>query len=363
MDLRSPRIQVALIWLSIAALSLLLWIIPPDRVETLNFLHHLNFIPLLLAGMLLGWRMTLATTAFAFVAQIPYIWLTATVSAINALDQLVELSLFGVAGIAAGFLSDRERGQRTRLEKTTRELEAVYHELRQNIEKLKKAERLHAAGQLSASLAHEIRNPLASVSGAAAILKRGDMSSRNFADCLEIIDKESQRLNKLLSNFLEFARPRAPRFQATDLAAVIQSVITLASHMSGGSIDFEQRMHPGLPEIHCDPEQLKQVLLNLLINATQAMPDRGTVVISAWGEDGRGRVVITVQDQGTGLDPEAQDRIFDPFFTTKENGSGLGLAIAAKIIEQHGGQLSAKNNEDKGVTFRIELPVEQAGIA
>jgi signal transduction histidine kinase len=351
------RWQAWMIFTGILVLSLLLWVIPAQEVEILNFLHHLSFIPLLFAGMLLGGRAALISTAFAALTQAPYIWLTLQLSSLNALDQVVELSIFGVAGVVAGFLSDRERRQREKLEKATTELEGVYQELSQNVEKLKKAERLFAAGQLSASVAHEIRNPLASISGAAALLKRANPTSNNFVDCLEIIEKESQRLNKLLSNFLDFASPKAPRFQPTDVAAVIQSVASQVAHMTGGEIELRRHVPQNLPETDCDPEQLKQVLLNLVINAVQASQGKGVIELGASAADER--ISITVRDQGCGLGPVQRDRIFDPFFTTKENGTGLGLAIAAKIVEQHGGQLSAENNADKGATFRLELPLRQ----
>jgi signal transduction histidine kinase len=274
---------------------------------------------------------------------------------IDASDQVIELSIFGAAGLIAGFLSDRERRQRFSLERTKQELENVYYELQQNLERLRKAERLYAAGQLSASLAHEIRNPLASIAGAAGILKRGNASTQNFRDCLEIIEKESQRLNKLLTGFLDFARPRAPRFQQTDLSMVITSVAVLARHAAGASeIELRQEVNGDLPEVECDPEQLKQVLLNLVINAAQASPPGGSVWLSASAAPDRVR--ISVRDEGSGIPPEKQDKIFDPFFTTKENGTGLGLAIASMIVEQHQGLLTAKKNSGKGMTFCLELP-------
>jgi len=225
------------------------------------------------------------------------------------------------------------------------------------VERLKKAERLHAAGQLSASLAHEIRNPLAGISGAAGILKRGNASPENVRGCLEIIEQESQRLNKLLTNFLVFARPRAPRFQATDLRAVVESVASLAFHSPAtDSVGTRLDLPDDLPEVKCDPELLKQVLLNLLVNAREATPAGGRVTVSA--RTAGPSVIVSVHDEGCGITPEQQDRIFDPFFTTKDNGTGLGLSIASKIIEQHGGALVAERNMGRGMTFRIELPLE-----
>jgi len=355
----ATRLIAILLAAGISLLTLLLWVVPVGDVQTHNLLHHLNFIPLVSAGMLLGWRGAAATMLFTFLLQGPHILYTGKTLPVYALDQTAELSIFSLAGIITGFLSDRERGQRIKLERTTRELEGVHHELQQNVDRLRKAERLSAAGQLSAGLAHEIRNPLASIAGAAGILTRGHASTENFQECLEIIEKESQRLNRLLTSFLDFARPRAPRFQLTDVRAVIGSVALLAAHATGTSaIAIGQQADPDLPEIECDPEQLKQVLLNLVINAIQATPDQGQVRLHASHSDNR--ICIAVHDEGCGIAPELSDQLFDPFFTTKEQGTGLGLAVASKIIEQHGGLLTAQNNVEKGMTFRIELPLDRS---
>src|SRR5689334_7813260 len=211
--MNSPRWQIALVSVAILALAIIPWFVPARYVKSHNLLHHLNFLPLMMAGMVFGVRGAFAATVLAAATQAPHIAHNWVRWPIDASDQVIELSIFGAAGVIAGFLSDRERRQRSNLERTKRELERVYHELQQNLERLRKAERLYAAGQLSASVAHEIRNPLASIAGAAGILKRGNASVQNFRDCLEIIEKESQRLNKLLTGFLDFARPRAPRFQ------------------------------------------------------------------------------------------------------------------------------------------------------
>src|SRR5262249_30427367 len=153
------------------------------------------------------------------------------------------------------------RSHSAQLERTSRELAKVYGELRENIDRLKMAERLSAVAELSASLAHEIRNPLAGISGAAGILKRGTASGRNMSECVEIIEKESHRLNKLLTGFLDFARPRPLRLQPTDLAAVFDSVVAVASHApEAARIQFEYEVPERFPEIECDSEQLKQVL-------------------------------------------------------------------------------------------------------
>jgi signal transduction histidine kinase len=321
-------------------------------------LYHLDFIPILMAGMLFGWRTSIAATALTIAAEYPLIRFLWWGDWVYVLDQVGEASVFGAAGLVVGLVAERERRHKANLERTTRELEKVYRELQQNLERLTKAERMYAVAQLSANVAHEIRNPLAGISGAAGILKRGHATQENVRECLDIIDKESQRLNKLLTHFLDFARPREPRFQPADLGAVMDSVIAIAKRSAGaGDVEIRREIDGVLPEVQCDPEQIKQVLLNLVLNAIDAS-HRGPVDLHASARNGA--ACIKVRDHGAGIPIEQQDRIFDPFFTTKENGTGLGLAIAAKIIEQHGGTLSAENAPGDGVTMIITLPVERA---
>jgi signal transduction histidine kinase len=354
---RNKRWQAAALAGSVLALSAAQQLLPMERVHIHNFLQHLYFLPLVVAGLTFGWQGALWAGLGVAAAQTPHILRSWGPQHVNAIDQLLELPVFLLAGLVAGLLTEKEKQQRGRLEMTKRQLEEVYEELQQNVERLKKAERLSAAGQLAAGLAHEIRNPLASISGAAGILARGNAPPENVEACLEIIDKESQRLNRLLTSFLEFARPRPPRFQRLEPAALLDSVVALAMHNDGASgVRLSREIQAPLPELDGDPEQLKQVLLNLVINAMQASPEGGRVRLLA--ESAGGRLGISVCDEGPGAPPEVLEHIFEPFFTTKKKGTGLGLAVAAGIVHQHGGSLTASNNPRGGMTFRMELPLD-----
>lgn len=354
-SLRSAPTTAVFIVVLVVTLAIFTWMAPPHAVVLHNVLHHLNILPFMLAGMLFGWRGAIKTILLASVLQAPSIhrhWFRAP---LDAQDQIVELSTFGAAGIIAGLLADRERMQRRRVETTKLELERVYTELRQNIDQLKKTERLTAAGQLSASLAHEIRNPLASISGAAGILARGQASSAARAECLEILTKESHRLNKLLTSFLDFARPRLPRTQVIEPFEMVQSVARLAQHVaSQHGVSLEVQGPGPMREVECDPEQIKQLLLNLILNAIQATQENGAVAIRAFFANDS--LYVEVCDRGAGIAEEDRDHIFDPFFTTKKDGTGLGLAIASNIAAQHGGALTWMPNDRQGTTFRLELP-------
>jgi two-component system, NtrC family, sensor histidine kinase HydH len=360
-SLRSSRAKALLIVALVIALAVFSWMAPDHDVILHNVLHHLNILPFMLGGMFFGWRGALKTVLLATVLQAPSIYRHWFQEPLDAQDQVVELTTFGSAAVIAGLLADRERTQRKRVEATKVELEHVYLELQQNIDHLKKTERLTAAGQLSASLAHEIRNPLASISGAAGILARGQASAQAKAECLEILTKESQRLNKLLTNFLDFARPRLPRLQQAEPLELVRSVTALAQHTASRQGVSIQVQAEGTPlEIECDPEQIKQVLLNLILNAIQATEGEGAVIVRAlFLQD---RLCVDVYDQGPGIAPEDQERIFDPFFTTKENGTGLGLAIALNIATQHGGTVTCRSNVACGCIFRMELPAFASSV-
>lgn len=271
--------------------------------------------------------------------------------------KIVELAALSCLAGLVDFIAAGERRQRRHYQQAAEQLSRVYKKVQANFEGMKRVERLSALGQLSAGLAHEIRNPLASISGAAAILSRSPGLDAKNAKCLEIITSESQRLNGLLTNFLNFARPRPPRLQPVLVEPVLEKVLGLASHgVSGKTVHFEKEIAPGLPSVECDPEQLEQVLLNLMINAIDASPDGGTVTLSAAVKDGA--FAIGVLDHGHGVAPGHIDRLFDPFFTTKEHGTGLGLPVAHQIVRQMGGTLLARVNAAGGMTFSVVLPAE-----
>ena len=358
MSYRTPvGLRVAAVVAGILITSGLHYLIPLSNLLWHNVFQNLYYFPIVLAAMSFGWRGGLAAAALAGLTNLPFnieIWNTLPDFAV---DQVLEVPLFFAAGAFTGVLSERERRQRANLERTTRQLTDVYRELQENFEQMKRAERLFALGQLSAGMAHEVRNPLASIAGAAGILQRNSRLEARDSECLAIIVKECTRLNRLVTHFLAFARPRPPHYQTVEIGSLFDSVLELAVHaIQEKPVELRKVLEATGP-IECDPELIKQVLLNLLINAIQAMPDGGEVMLST--KPLASRVLIQVRDEGCGVAPLDREKIFDPFFTTKESGTGLGLSVAHKIVEQHGGILTAENNSKKGMTFTVQLPLHQ----
>jgi two-component system, NtrC family, sensor histidine kinase HydH len=340
---------------SILCITALHHFTPISMLHWHNIFQHLYYLPVVFGALSFGWRGGLISALGASVSQLPHIVATWGLALNYSEDLVWEMPAFCAAGILTGFGAERLQKQQKALQQTTARLTEVYQELQNNFESMKRAERLYAIGQLSAGLAHEIRNPLASIAGAAGILRRNPDAREKRAECLAIIDKECIRLNRLLTNFLEFARPRAPHYQTVDAGAILTSVTDLAQHALGGKpIVLRREVAPHLPMLQCDPEQLKQVLLNLVINAVQATGEQGVITLS--GAVQNDKVLIQVKDEGCGIGAENLDKIFDPFFTTKVTGTGLGLSVVHQIIEQHGGLLTVQNNPDKGATFSILIP-------
>ncbi len=340
----------------VAAISLVHYLTPDSMVQVHYLVQRLFYVPVVYAGLYFGWKGGLAAAVLSGLAYLPQILATWKLSPNSSINQCAEVILFCIAGVTAGFLADRERRQKKILQGTAEQLSRVYGELQDNFERMKRAERLYALGQLSAGLAHEIRNPLASIEGAAAVLLREPASPERRTEFLQIIQKECQRLNRLLTSFLNFARPRAPEFATVRVEQILDSVIALAEHaVRRDHIALRKQISGDLTEFECDSEQLTQVLLNLTINAIQAMPDGGEILLSA-SRNGA-NAVIQVQDQGTGISEENLEKIFDPFFTTKESGTGLGLSVAHQIAARQGGVLTAAKNPGEGMTFSLELPL------
>ncbi len=227
---------------------------------------------------------------------------------------------------------------------------------------LKRADRLAAIGGMAARLAHEIRNPLASISGSVQLIAQGEEVAEQDRALLEIVLRETDRLNGLISEFLSYARPSAPVAVPLNLADLVTSLMALLS-MDQRFAGVEVRK--GIPAdmmVTADPGQLEQVLWNLLVNAAEAMDGRGYIDISACGslpypELGLSPATrITVRDSGSGMTEEERRLIFEPFFTTKSGGTGLGLATVYRIIEAHGGRILVESSKGEGTSFTILLP-------
>ena len=236
---------------------------------------------------------------------------------------------------------------------------------------LRRSERLAAVGRLSASMAHEIRNPLAAISGSIQILRaerKRAPTSDEARRLMDIVLRETERLNRLLTEFLEYARPGPPCLGALSVEEVLAEVLAIFDSGRPPGVEVVVEVEPGL-YLHADPGGIRQLLWNLLLNAAQAMPEGGAIAVSARavsspqelpaggrnaGEDG-GWVEFGVRDAGVGIPASALEQIFDPFFTTKPGGTGLGLATVHRIVEEHGGSIRVQSAEGKGTNFYVRL--------
>jgi signal transduction histidine kinase len=246
----------------------------------------------------------------------------------------------------------RDVSERKKLEDQTRDL---YHQLLQ-------AEKLAALGQTISGVAHELNNPLATILTWAERLSQRPLDEKTKRG-LEIILSESERAARIVRNLLTFARKRQSTRSMVDLNLVFRETLALRSYEQRvTNITVTDALSAGLPPVFVDQHQIQQVLLNLVINAEQAMlaaHGRGTLVVRSWHDGERESVVLEINDDGPGIAEELQPKIFDPFFTTKEvgKGTGLGLTVAYAIVQEHGGRIRLSSHAGGGASFYVELPV------
>jgi len=318
-------------------------------------LQRSYYIPILVAALWFGWRGGILAAVTVAIVYAPYVFQVWSQNPAYAHAAYSEIIMFPVIGTLTGVLADIEKRERKKVAHTAQKLAEANMQLQASFAQLRRADRLSALGELSAGIAHEVRNPLGSIEGAIQILCRPNLPDETRKEFSDLAQAEFNRLKGVVTNFLEFARPQRPQQRATTPAAILESVVRLASEtakLAGVSIHID--LPEDVPPIMLDPEQIKQVMLNLVINAIQATPPRGNVTLRARMKSST--LALEVEDEGKGIPRENLEKIFDPFFTTRADGTGLGLSIAHSIVSQHGGTIAVTRNKGEGMTFAVELP-------
>lgn len=235
-------------------------------------------------------------------------------------------------------------------------LKDSYAQLAATRAEMVKQERLAALGELSAIVAHEVRNPLGVIFNAVSSLRRINQKDPDSAMLLDIVKEECERLNRMVGDLLDFSRPTELSVDQEDLGELLKESVDAALVGHGdGRWRVDLNVHPGLTRLPIDHRMMRQALVNVLVNAMQAMPRGGSVQVTAAIEDRCAR--IDIRDEGPGVPPEVRARMFEPFFTTKAKGTGLGLAVVKRIVEDHGGSVSLASEAGQGATFTLKLPL------
>jgi len=229
---------------------------------------------------------------------------------------------------------------------------------RHHQEQLERVEKIATTGELAASVAHEIKNPASGIANAMQVILSDLTEDDERRPIYEEIVRQVNRMNKAISDLLLYAQPSAPVFEILDVADTIERALRFVEPQAqNSSVNIVNEYNPKLPPINADRKQIEQVLLNLFINAIQAMPGGGKMTIRSWEDADNQQVRIAVSDSGTGVPLDKQADVFKPFYTTKAKGSGLGLAICRRIMHEHHGRIELQSESGKGATFVLTFPI------
>jgi len=297
-----------------------------------DLFRRLYYLPIILAAFRYGLGGGLATSVLVALLFLPHVLMTRTMLPRQAAEAVFEIPLYIVVGVVTGILSDRQRKAN---------------------ESLRRAERLKTLGEMAAGMAHEVKNPLAAIRSSAQILS--ERVTGKEAEFANIVVSEVDRLNRVVNEFLAYARPAPLRREPVLLSGLLDSCLELLAPVIEQAGVNVKRVYPeGERKVEVDPNQLRQVFLNLILNAVQAMGQGGELAVSIGPDAGGARV--TVADNGPGIEPDKLKRIFEPFFSTKPGGTGLGLPIAQRIVAEHGGRLEIESKPGEGTTVTVALP-------
>ncbi len=348
---------------------LLGWVIVLLLTALVTFLHYttsfhlpgahgiyrrLYYFPIVVGAFLGGWRGGVGTALLVWLLYLPHAYGLIGFDPAPTLEKNLETLLYLAIGLLSGLLVEREQKALREARATAERLRRAMAEKEAMERELIRTERLAAVGLLSAGLAHEIRNPLASIKGAAEVLAGEGVAPETRKRLLAILRRETDRLNGVLSRFLAFARPSRGEVETFDLAAEVREVADL---VRGGGEGAELTIRaPGSVPVRGDRDRLRQALWNLVLNACQFAGEEGHVEVSVTDVDDG--VEVRIADDGPGFEPQALEKLGTPFYSTREGGTGLGLAVALRAVRDHGGRLTARNRPEGGAEVVLTLPRE-----
>ena len=230
--------------------------------------------------------------------------------------------------------------------------------IQQVIDSLVQSERLATLGKMATTVAHEVRNPLGGIRGAAQLLESEGNFGANGQDYINVILKEVDRLNRVIEQLLTFGKSKAVNFELHDLKSLIFEALKVCEpELEQHQIEVKQSYERSLPEIKVNPEAIEQILLNLFRNSIESIENNGTLTIKVAFDLEQTAIKLRIEDTGRGINPEIAHKLFDPFYTTKPKGTGLGLAISRQIIEDHNGTIEVDVTSPKGTAFLITMPI------
>ncbi len=346
------------------AIKLALWYILMGWTDGIASSYYwVILLPVISATTSAGLPGLVAGTVVACGAYLSYLWFIPTDSHVDP-DEWPVLILRVVSIPIGGFLTyellEANRTATQRAQAAVEDLANANRQLKEAEAAVRRSDRLAALGQLSAGLAHELRNPLGTIKASAEMLLKNVPSDNAVGrEMAGFISTEVDRTNSLVTRFLDFARPLAVRLERTDLTHVIDQAVTdVEKHQPPFDVTIYKNYSPEIPPFFLDGELMERVMYNLLLNAAQASPAMGSITVKT--RQVEGMVEIAVIDRGVGIPPKLIENIFNPFYTTKSGGVGLGLAIVSKIVDEHGGSISVESEPGGGSVFRVYLPFRES---
>jgi len=235
-------------------------------------------------------------------------------------------------------------------------LRESYAELARTQDALVHRERLAALGELAAVVAHEVRNPLGVIFNSLGALRRSVPAVGEARMLLDMVGEEADRLNRIVGELLDFAKPSVPELRPERLERVVEDALSAALLDAGGKVEVRREIVPDLPPVPVDVRLLRRAFVNLVVNALQAMPEGGVLTIAIHRTDQH--AIVEIGDTGPGIAEPARDRLFEPFFTTKATGTGLGLTLVKRVVDDHGGTIAVRSGSPRGAVFSVQLPLE-----